>query len=92
MSSAAQSLPIDISNLCKAYGAVKALDDVSLNIAAGEFLTLLGPSGSGKEAAAHQLHSRSPRSSNNFIGIGNCKCLDLLLHFESVLGSVQRVR
>ena len=48
MSSAAQSLPIDISNLCKAYGSIKALDDVSLNIAAGEFLTLLGPSGSGK--------------------------------------------
>lgn len=48
MSSAAQSLPIDISNLRKAYGSIKALDDVSLNIAAGEFLTLLGPSGSGK--------------------------------------------
>jgi len=48
MSSAVQSLPIDIANLSKAYGAVKALDDVSLNIAAGEFLTLLGPSGSGK--------------------------------------------
>ena len=46
--SATQSQPIDISNLCKAYGSVKALDDVSLNIAAGEFLTLLGPSGSGK--------------------------------------------
>lgn len=48
MSLAAHSLPIDISNLCKAYGSVKALNDVSLNIAAGEFLTLLGPSGSGK--------------------------------------------
>ncbi len=48
MSPAAQSLPIDISGLSKAYGLIKALDDVSLNIAAGEFLTLLGPSGSGK--------------------------------------------
>ncbi|MCP4452556.1 MAG: ATP-binding cassette domain-containing protein, partial [Planctomycetes bacterium] len=48
MSSTAQSLPIEISSLCKAYGSFKALDDVSLNIAAGEFLTLLGPSGSGK--------------------------------------------
>ncbi|MDG2058301.1 MAG: ABC transporter ATP-binding protein, partial [Tateyamaria sp.] len=48
MTTAAQSLPIDIANLSKAYGSVKALDDVSLNIAAGEFLTLLGPSGSGK--------------------------------------------
>ncbi|MDG1319383.1 MAG: ABC transporter ATP-binding protein [Paracoccaceae bacterium] len=45
---ATQSQPIDISNLCKSYGSVKALDDVSLNISAGEFLTLLGPSGSGK--------------------------------------------
>ncbi len=48
MSSSSQSLPISLSNLSKAYGSVKALDDVSLNIAAGEFLTLLGPSGSGK--------------------------------------------
>ena len=46
--SATQSLPIDISDLSKPYGSVRALDDVSLDIAAGEFLTLLGPSGSGK--------------------------------------------
>ncbi len=38
MSSTAQSLPIEVSSLCKAYGSVKALDNVSLNIAAGEFL------------------------------------------------------
>jgi putative spermidine/putrescine transport system ATP-binding protein len=48
MSTSVQSLPIVLSRLCKAYGSVKALDNVSLNIAAGEFLTLLGPSGSGK--------------------------------------------
>ena len=48
MSSNVQSLPIEVSSLCKAYGSIKALDHVSLNIAAGEFLTLLGPSGSGK--------------------------------------------
>jgi putative spermidine/putrescine transport system ATP-binding protein len=48
MPSAAHSLPIDVSGLCKSYGQVQALDNVSLNIAAGEFLTLLGPSGSGK--------------------------------------------
>jgi len=32
-----QSKPIDILNLSKSYGPVKALDDVSLNISAGEF-------------------------------------------------------
>src|SRR5512132_4697000 len=32
----------------KAYGDVVAVDGVDLEIAAGEFFTLLGPSGSGK--------------------------------------------
>jgi spermidine/putrescine ABC transporter ATP-binding subunit len=34
--------------LSKAFGAVKAVDDISLTIPAGSFVTLLGPSGSGK--------------------------------------------
>lgn len=43
-----QSLPIGITNITKTYGAVTALNNVSLNIRSGEFMTLLGPSGSGK--------------------------------------------
>ncbi|RUU02005.1 ABC transporter ATP-binding protein [Mesorhizobium sp. USDA-HM6] len=43
-----KSLPITIDSVRKAYGSYVALDDVSLDIRAGEFLTLLGPSGSGK--------------------------------------------
>ena len=43
-----KSLPIGIKNLSKSYGDVYALEDVSLDIKAGEFITLLGPSGSGK--------------------------------------------
>ena len=39
---------VSISDLQKKYGAVGAVHGVSLDIAAGEFLTLLGPSGSGK--------------------------------------------
>jgi len=42
------SLPISVRGVTKRYGAVAALDDVSLEIASGEFITLLGPSGSGK--------------------------------------------
>lgn len=42
------ALPITVANISKTYGAVHALDDVSLNVHSGEFLTLLGPSGSGK--------------------------------------------
>ncbi|WP_028206897.1 ABC transporter ATP-binding protein [Paraburkholderia nodosa] len=39
---------VSIRSVSKAYGATKVLDNVSLDIGAGEFLTLLGPSGSGK--------------------------------------------
>ena len=45
---AGQSLPISVRNVVKAYGSVRALDDMSIDVRAGEFLTLLGPSGSGK--------------------------------------------
>jgi putative spermidine/putrescine transport system ATP-binding protein len=44
----ASSLPIHVHQVAKKYGAVHALDHVDLDIASGEFLTLLGPSGSGK--------------------------------------------
>jgi putative spermidine/putrescine transport system ATP-binding protein len=39
---------VSVSALRKHYGDVKAVDGVDLDIAAGEFFTMLGPSGSGK--------------------------------------------
>ena len=39
---------ITIRGLSKNYGAFAALADVSMDIPAGQFVTLLGPSGSGK--------------------------------------------
>ncbi len=42
------SLPISLRAIRKTYGSFAALDSISLDIASGEFITLLGPSGSGK--------------------------------------------
>lgn len=39
---------VQIKNVKKSYGAVVALQDISLNIPEGSFFTLLGPSGCGK--------------------------------------------
>jgi spermidine/putrescine transport system ATP-binding protein len=39
---------LEVRKVAKRFGAVEVLKDISLNIASGEFLTLLGESGSGK--------------------------------------------
>jgi sulfate transport system ATP-binding protein len=39
---------IEVRNICKRFGNFAAVDDVSLQVSAGELVALLGPSGSGK--------------------------------------------
>lgn len=48
MSDAVKGVPVVFDKVGKYFGAVRALDPITLDIRAGEFLTLLGPSGSGK--------------------------------------------
>ncbi|KAB2847328.1 MAG: ABC transporter ATP-binding protein [Hyphomicrobiaceae bacterium] len=44
----AKGEPISFSSVTKCFGSTFAVDRVSLEVRAGEFLSLLGPSGSGK--------------------------------------------
>jgi spermidine/putrescine ABC transporter ATP-binding subunit len=46
---------LQIRNVSKAFGTVKAVDDVSLDIAGNEFFALLGASGSGKTTLLRML-------------------------------------
>jgi putative spermidine/putrescine transport system ATP-binding protein len=44
----AEAALLEVRNLAKRFGSSEVLKNISLNIASGEFLTLLGESGSGK--------------------------------------------
>jgi len=46
---------ISIRNVSKAFGPVRAVDDVSMDIGHGEFFSLLGPSGCGKTTLLRML-------------------------------------
>ncbi|HEY0232869.1 MAG TPA: ABC transporter ATP-binding protein [Dokdonella sp.] len=51
MSSPASPQPAVLTNVCKRYGQVPALDRVDLAVRRGEVLALLGPNGAGKSTA-----------------------------------------
>ena len=42
---------LEVQGLGKSYGPLKALDEVSLAVAGGEFVGLLGPNGAGEDDA-----------------------------------------
>ncbi|MBM4430351.1 MAG: ABC transporter ATP-binding protein [Chloroflexi bacterium] len=49
------SCHVKLDRLTKAFGDVVAVDEFSLDIARGEFVTLLGPSGSGKTTTLNMV-------------------------------------
>jgi ABC-2 type transport system ATP-binding protein len=46
---------ITVSNVCKAFGAVQAVDDVSFEVYPGEIFGLLGPNGAGKTTTIRMM-------------------------------------
>lgn len=46
---------LDISHLSKSFGALKATDDVSLDLRRGEIHALIGPNGAGKTTLMQQI-------------------------------------
>lgn len=54
---------IEVNHLAVNFGALRAVDDVSLHVAYGEVVTLLGPNGAGKTTAVETLLGfRAPTS------------------------------
>jgi len=55
MAMSADTVLVDVKNLVRTYGPLRAVDDVSFQIKAGEIVGLLGPNGAGKSTIMKML-------------------------------------
>ena len=54
---------IVVDKLCKSYGALKAVDDISFTVKSGEVFAFLGPNGAGKSTTVEVIETiRAPTS------------------------------
>ncbi|MHB1088872.1 MAG: ABC transporter ATP-binding protein [Acidimicrobiales bacterium] len=61
---------IDVEHLHKAYKSVRAVDDVSFEVARGEVFALLGPNGAGKTTCIEILEGFHPRDGGSVSVLG----------------------
>ena len=57
---------IEVRNLTRAFGDVKAVDDVSFDVPEGEIFAFLGPNGAGKSTTIKMLTRSAARSVSSF--------------------------
>jgi branched-chain amino acid transport system ATP-binding protein len=56
-----------VSHLARSFGGVKAVDDVSFDLHAGQLLALIGPNGAGKSTCFNMLNGQLRPSSGSIL-------------------------
>lgn len=64
---ASQDKQLQLEEICKSYGELKAVDKVSLTVPTGTFFTLLGPSGCGKTTLLRMIAGLDIQDSGRII-------------------------
>jgi ABC-2 type transport system ATP-binding protein len=78
---------VEVEGLSKHYGAVRALDGVSLEVAPGEIFGLLGPNGAGKSTMIRILTGRAKPTRGHARVLGH----DVPRELEAVRGQINLV-
>ena len=63
-------LAIEVKDLCKSFGAFRAVDHLSLDVRQGEIFGLLGPNGSGKTTTINMISGLSTPTSGEVRVLG----------------------
>ena len=58
---------LELKNICKIFGDVKALDDINFEVKKGEWVSVMGPSGSGKSTLVNILSLMDTPSSGVYM-------------------------
>ncbi|MHB1837591.1 MAG: ATP-binding cassette domain-containing protein, partial [Solirubrobacteraceae bacterium] len=58
MVSGSDPAAIEVAGVCKSFGAVPAVQDVSFAVAPGSLTCLIGPNGAGKSTLLHCISGR----------------------------------
>ncbi|MCC3306322.1 ABC transporter ATP-binding protein [Sneathiella sp. HT1-7] len=66
-----QEILMEIRNVDKAFGGVKAVDDVSMDLRAGIITTLVGPNGAGKTTLFNLITGELLKDSGSIKWLGN---------------------
>ena len=76
---------IEVMNLIKDFGKKRVINDLSLNIQAGEIVGLLGPNGAGKTTTFYIILGLIEASSGNIL-LNNASINDLAMYQRARLG------
>jgi multiple sugar transport system ATP-binding protein len=76
-------VPVTFDRIAKSFGPVRVLEELSLQVAPGEFLVLLGASGSGKTTALRILAGLETASSGRIL-IGDRDVTEVLPKYRDV--------